>query len=60
MALDVASPDPKRRFMRGIASSLSIMPLIAEQLGGRIRIEDRVPGDYTQGTLVIITLPRAI
>ncbi len=59
MALDVASPDPKRRFMRGIASSLSIMPLIAEQLGGRIRIEDRVPGDYTQGTLVIITLPRA-
>jgi len=58
-ALDVASPDPKRRFTRGIASSLSVIPLIAEQLGGRIRIEDRVPGDYTQGTKVIITLPRA-
>lgn len=58
-ALDVASPDPKRRFTRGIASSLSVIPLIAEQLGGRIRIEDRVQGDHTQGTKVIITLPRA-
>lgn len=58
-ALDVASPDPKKRFTRGIASSLSVIPLIAEQLGGRIRIEDRVPGDHTQGTKVIITLPRA-
>ncbi len=58
-ALDVASPDPKRRFTRGIASSLSVIPLIAEQLGGRIRIEDRVPGDHTQGTKVIVTLPRA-
>jgi len=59
MALDVASPDPKRRFTRGIASSLSVIPLIAEQLGGRIRIEDRVPGDYTQGTKVVFTLPKA-
>jgi len=58
-ALDVASPDPKRRFTRGIASSLSVIPLIAEQLGGRIMIEDRVPGDHTHGTRVIITLPRA-
>ena len=58
-ALDIASPDPKRRFTRGIASSLSVIPLIAEQLGGRIRIEDRVPGDHTHGTRVIITLPRA-
>lgn len=59
-ALDVASPDPKKRFTRGIASSLSVIPLIAEQLGGKIRIEDRVPGDYSQGTKVTITLPRAV
>lgn len=59
MALDITSSDPKRRFMRGIASSLSVIPLIVEQLGGRIRIEDRVHGDYSQGTKVVITLPRA-
>jgi signal transduction histidine kinase len=59
IALNVTSSDPDKRFMRGVASSLSIMSLIAEALGGRIRIEDRVQGDHTHGTKVTITLPRA-
>jgi len=58
-ALNVASSDPEKRFTRGVASSLSIMSLIAEALGGKIRIGDRVPNDHTQGTTVTITLPRA-
>jgi signal transduction histidine kinase len=57
--LNIASSDPEKRFTRGVASSLSIMSLVAEALGGRIRIEDRVPKDHTQGTKVTITLPRA-
>ena len=59
MALDLSSQDPQKRWTRGVASSLSVMALIAEQLGGRIRIEDRVPGDHTKGTKVTVTLPRA-
>ena len=35
------------------------MSLIAERIEGRIRIEDIVPGDYTQGTRVVITIPMA-
>ena len=59
VALNVTSNDPEKRFTRGVASSLSIMSLIAEALGGRIRIEDRVQGDHTHGTKVTVTLPRA-
>jgi len=58
-ALDVTSSDPKRRFTRGVASSLSIMHLVAEQLGGIVRIEDRVPGDHTKGTKVTLILLKA-
>lgn len=58
-ALNITSSDLEKRFTRGVASSLTIMFLIAERIGGRIRIEDRVPGDYTQGTRVVITLPMA-
>jgi len=58
-ALNVTSSDPSKRYSRGVASTLTIMSLVAEQLGGRIRVEDRVVGDYTQGARVIITLPRA-
>ena len=58
-ALSATSSDPGKRYSRGVASSLSIMSLVAEQLGGRVRVEDRVAGDYTQGARVTITLPRA-
>jgi signal transduction histidine kinase len=58
-ALNVTSSDPGKRYTRGVASSLSIMSLVAEHLGGRIKVEDRVVGDYTQGARVTITLPRA-
>jgi len=59
MAMDLSSQDAKKRWTRGVASSLSVMALIAEQLGGRIKIEDRVPGDHTKGTKVTVMLPRA-
>jgi signal transduction histidine kinase len=59
MALDVSSRDPKKRWVRGVASGLSVMALVAERMGGRISVEDRVPGDYTKGTKVTVTLPRA-
>jgi len=59
MALDLSSQDSKKRWTRGVASSLSVIALIAERLGGGIRIEDRVPGDHSKGTKVIVTLPRA-
>ena len=58
-ALNVTSSDPGKRYTRGVASSLSIMSLVAEHLGGRIKVEDRVPGDYTKGARVTIVLPRA-
>lgn len=60
MALDLSSQDPKKRWIRGVASGLSVMALVAERLGGRIMVEDRVPGDYTKGTKVTVTLPRAM
>jgi len=47
------------RMSRGVVSNLPLMSLIAEQLGGRIKIEDRVPGDHTQGAKVVIVLPMA-
>ena len=46
-------------FERGIASGLSFGSLILEQLGGTMRIEDRVPGDHTKGTKVVLMLPEA-
>jgi PAS domain S-box-containing protein len=51
---------PENRFTRGIASSLCFMSLIAEHIGGRLRVEDRVPGDHTRGTkvsLLLISVP---
>ena len=50
--------DPENRFSRGIASSLSFMSLIAEHIGGRMRIQDRVEGDHTKGTKIVLMLPK--
>lgn len=58
-ALNVRSSDPDRRFTRGVISGISVMSLMTEQLGGSITIGDRVPGDHTQGTKVVIVIPRA-
>lgn len=46
--------EPSNRMTRGIASSLSFMSLIAEHIGGRLRIEDRIQGDHTKGTKVVL------
>ncbi len=58
-SLNLRSSDPGNRFTRGVASSLSIMSLIAEQMGGSIRVEDRVPGNSSKGARVMIIVPRA-
>jgi signal transduction histidine kinase len=34
-----------------------LVKLIVDRMGGDIRVEDRVPGDYSQGSEFIITLP---
>ena len=57
-ALKLTSSNSESRYTRGVASSLSIMSLIAEALGGRIAVEDRVPNDPAKGTRVVITLPK--
>ncbi len=44
-------------FARGIASGLSFSGLIVEQLGGSLRVEDRVPGDHSKGARIVLTLP---
>lgn len=51
--------DPSNRFTRGITTSLCFMSLIAEHIGGRLRIEDRVPGDYTKGTRFVLLFQKA-
>ncbi len=57
--LMVESFDPSSRFRRGIASPLCFMSLVAEHIGGRLRIQDRVAGDPAKGTRVELLLRRA-
>ncbi|MHA1965304.1 MAG: sensor histidine kinase [Candidatus Thorarchaeota archaeon] len=50
------------RFMtgaRGTGLGLSVAKTLAEVFGGTISVEDRVPGDFTKGTVFILTLPVA-
>jgi signal transduction histidine kinase len=50
------------RFMtgaRGTGLGLSVAKTLAEVFGGTISVEDRVPGDFTKGTVVILILPVA-
>jgi len=47
----------KREF-KGVASSLPFCASIVKYLGGELRIEDRMPGNPTKGTKVIIILPK--
>jgi len=59
MGMTADAFDPENRFTRGIASTLSFMALIAEHVGGRMHIEDRIPGDHSKGTRIILLLPRS-
>jgi len=47
------------RFTRGVASALTFMSLIMEELGGQLKIENRIPGDYAKGTKVSLLVPSA-
>ncbi|MEM0343669.1 MAG: GAF domain-containing protein [Thermoplasmata archaeon] len=45
--------------VKGFGLGLSIVKAIVDKLGGRIWVEDRVPGDFTKGTVFKIMLPKA-
>ena len=50
------------RFMsgaKGTGLGLSVAKTLTEVFGGSIAVEDRVPGDYSKGSVFIITLPVA-
>jgi len=44
---------------RGTGLGLYIVKTLVEGFNGRVEVEDRVPGDYTQGSRFIIYLPLA-
>ncbi|MGA9141309.1 MAG: ATP-binding protein [Methanocella sp.] len=44
---------------RGAGLGLSIVRLIVDKLGGRIWVEDRVPGDRSQGSVFVVQLRKA-
>jgi signal transduction histidine kinase len=51
--------DDAHTLSRGIASALCFMSLVAEQVGGRLYIVDRVLDDSSKGTKVVLILPKA-
>jgi signal transduction histidine kinase len=54
----IANPfDATQRFSRGVGSTISFMSAIAKHFGGNLMILDRIPGDHTKGTRVIVHLP---
>ncbi len=49
-----------RRFMKGAEGSglgLSVVYALAETYGGYVNVDDRIPGDYSKGTVFVVTLP---
>ncbi|WP_424357156.1 ATP-binding protein [Methanocella sp. MCL-LM] len=54
-----------RRFERGMSKEhgkglgLYIVKMLIEHFGGKVEITDRVPGDYTRGTKILIWMPAA-
>jgi signal transduction histidine kinase len=60
---DDIKPKLFQRFQRGTTKAhgkglgLYIVRSLVEKLGGSVRVEDRVPGDYTKGAKFILALP---
>lgn len=57
-----ASEDPGKRFetgiSRGVASTLLVSSAIVNSLGGELRIENRIPGDFSKGSRIVIEFPQ--
>jgi signal transduction histidine kinase len=49
----------KERKIRGSGISLSLAKVLTERQGGRIWVEDAVPGDHTKGSVFVVALPKA-
>ncbi len=49
----------KEKKIRGSGISLSLAKVLTERQGGRIWVENAVPGDYTKGSVFVIALPKA-
>ena len=49
--------ETSKRLTRRSPSSLMFYSAILERLGGRLRIEDRVPGNMSRGTRAVIEVP---
>jgi two-component system, sensor histidine kinase len=60
---DEVKPRLFRRFERGTTKAhgkglgLYIVRMLAERFGGMVRVEDRVPGDYSKGAKFVVKLP---
>lgn len=62
---DDQKEDVMTRFWRSIENEdvhgkgmgLSVVKMVVDRYGGRVRIENRVEGDHTQGTKIILKLP---
>jgi len=58
MKKEITTPlDPAKRYSRGVASSLAFCSAAVVGIGGELQIEDRVPGDQSKGTRVIVWIP---
>jgi signal transduction histidine kinase len=44
---------------KGMGLGLYLVKSLAESYGGRVWVEDRVPGDHTQGAKFVVMLPVA-
>lgn len=44
--------------IKGFGLGLSIVSTIVEKVGGRIWVEDRIPGDFTKGAVFKVLLPK--
>jgi signal transduction histidine kinase len=62
---DELKPKLFRRFQRGTTRAqgkglgLYITKMLVERFGGKVCVEDRVPGDHTKGSKFVILLPAA-
>ena len=47
------------KYSKGMGFGLSLVNMIINKYNGKIRVDDRVPGDYSQGTNFIVLIPEA-